>query len=253
MTQPDRPAGRGQRLTPTPVNSAALELGLRVYEPERLKAFARELEERSFDLFALAAYGRILPSELLALPRLGALNVHPSLLPKYRGATPIQAALRNGDRETGVSVMLMDAGMDTGAIVLQRAIAIAAGETYGELHDRLAAAGAALLAEAIDLAAEGDLPRSPQRGEPSVTRPTAKDDLLVDWSWPARRIVDHVRAYSPQPAARAVVDGEIVKLLRAHVAGDGRVAIDQLVAPNRGPMSGEAYLQRRKLSQFPGT
>lgn len=251
MTQPDRPAGRGQRSMPSPVKSAALELGLCVHEPERLKAFARELQDRSFDLFALAAYGRILPPELLALPRLGALNVHPSLLPKYRGATPIQTALRNGDRETGVTVMLMDAGMDTGAIVLQRRVAIESGETYGELHDRLAAAGADLLAEAFDLAAEGDLPRSPQHGEPSVTRPTEKADLIVDWSWPARRIVDHVRAYSPQPAARAVVDGEVVKLLRAHVAGDGTLAIDQLVAPNRGPASGEAYLRRRKLSQFP--
>ncbi|MEO9263655.1 MAG: methionyl-tRNA formyltransferase, partial [Candidatus Baltobacteraceae bacterium] len=111
VTQPDRPAGRGHKLVSTPVKVAALELGLRVFEPLHLKAFAERIETEAFDLFALASYGKILPGSLIDMPRLGALNVHPSLLPKYRGATPIQSALRNGDLETGVSIMLMDAGM----------------------------------------------------------------------------------------------------------------------------------------------
>jgi methionyl-tRNA formyltransferase len=248
VTQPDRPAGRGHRIAPSPVKTAALALGLRVYEPLQLQAFTREVATEPFDLFALASYGRILPQALLDVPRLGALNVHPSLLPKYRGATPIQTALRNGERRTGVSIMLMDAGMDTGEIVRQEAVAIEAGETYGELHDRLALVGAGLLAEAFELAAVGKLTHHPQRGEPSFTVPIRKDDLTIDWSWPPQQIVDHVRAFSPQPAARAVIDGETVKILRAHVA-DGTLAVDELIAPNRGKMSGEAYRRRREARE----
>ena len=243
VTQPDRPAGRGQRLRPTPVKSAALELGLLVYEPLRLREFAQQMRDANFDLFVVASYGRILPQELLALPRLGSLNVHPSLLPKYRGATPIQTAIANGERETGVSIMLMDAGLDTGDLVLQERVAIEPGESYGELHDRLALAGAELLDRALDLAAHGDLPHRPQTGEASLTRSLSKADLTVDLSWPPDRIVDRVRAFSPQPGARALLRGETVKLLRAHVASDGALVIDQLIAPNRGKMSGEEYLR----------
>jgi methionyl-tRNA formyltransferase len=247
VTQPDRPSGRGLRLTPSPVKTAAMALGLRIYEPERLGAFAREIEGERFDLFALASYGRILPRALLDLPRLGALNVHPSLLPNYRGATPIQTALRNGETRTGVSVMLMDAGMDTGEIACQETVAIEPGETYGELHDRLAAIGADLLGRTIDRAARGQLTHEPQHGEPSVTKPIGKDDLAIDWAWSPKRIVDHVRAFSPQPAARAAIDGETVKILRAHVATDGRLEIDELIAPNRGKTSGAAYLRGRSV------
>lgn len=244
VTQPDRPAGRGHRLTPTPVKAAALALGLQVYEPTRLRQFVDDVAAAGFDLFALASYGRILPQALLDVPRLGSLNVHPSLLPKYRGATPIQTALRRGERRTGVSIMLMDAGMDTGELVRQEEVAIEPGETYGELHDRLAVAGANLLGEALDLATAGKLTHQPQRGEPSVTAPIGKDDLAIDWSWPPERIVDHVRAFSPQPAARAIIGRETVKILRAHVAADGTLAIDELIAPNRGKMSGETYARR---------
>jgi methionyl-tRNA formyltransferase len=247
VTQPDRPAGRGHKLTPSPVKVAALELGLRVYEPEALKPFALEIAAAPFDLFALASYGRILPRALLDVPRLGALNVHPSLLPKYRGATPIQTALRNGDERTGVSIMMMDAGTDTGEIVSQESVAIEPGEAYGELHDRLAAIGARLLGDAIDRATRGELTHAPQRGEPSSTTPIGKDDLAIDWSWPPQRIVDHVRAFSPQPAARAVIDGQAVKILRAHVASDGTLEIDELIAPNRGRTAGAAYLRGRAV------
>ena len=246
VTRPDRPAGRGMRLTPSPVKSVARELGISVHEPLRLRDFAAEIAGEAFDLFALASYGRILPKELLELPRLGALNVHPSLLPKYRGATPIQSAIAAGDRETGVSIMLMDAGLDTGDIVARRRVAIDPAETYGELHDRLAEIGAELLADVIERAERGELAGEPQAGESSLTRPIAKDDLIVDWSWPAQRIVDVVRAYSPQPAARAMLDGERVKVLRAHVDGDGGVTIDELIAPSRGKMSGAAFMRRRR-------
>jgi methionyl-tRNA formyltransferase len=245
VTRPDAPAGRGHRLTPSPVKAAALELGLRVHEPARLTDFAVELGAQRFDLFALASYGRILPASLLAQPRLGSLNVHPSLLPKYRGATPIQSAISAGETDTGVSIMLMDAGLDTGDVVLQQRVAIEPGETYGALHERLAEIGAELLARAIALAREGRLAAQPQSGEPSVTRPLSKADLEIDWSWPARQIVDRVRALAPQPAARATLRGETVKILRAHVDDDGTVAIDELIAPNRGRMTGAEFLRAR--------
>ncbi len=245
VTQPDRPAGRGHKLQPTPVKAAALDLSLRVYEPTKLKAFAKEIAAESFDLFALASYGRILPQTLLDLPKLGALNVHPSLLPKYRGATPIQGALRNGDAETGVTIMLMDAGMDTGDIVLQEHVPIEADDTYGSLHDRLALYGGELLGEALDLAAKGKLPRNPQTGESIVTAPISKDDLAIDPTWPPERIVAMIRALSPQPGARLEVDGETIKVLRAHVEG-GDLVLDEVIAPNRGRMTGEAYRQSRR-------
>ncbi len=243
VTRPDRPAGRGHRLKPSAVKAAALELGIRVYEPRGLLAFTQGSAQEPFDLFVLASYGRILPAQLLARPRLGALNVHPSLLPKYRGATPIQAAIASGEKETGVSIMLMDAGLDTGDLVLADRVTIEPDETYGELHDRLASIGAQLLGRAIDLAARGELPRRPQAGEVSVTRPISKEDLAIDWSWAPQRIVDFVRAHSPQPAARAALEGEVVKILRAHVASDGALVIDELIAPNRGKMSGDEYMR----------
>ena len=245
MTQPDRPAGRGQRLQPTPVKAAALELGLRVYEPVSLRAFASELGGERFDLFALASYGRILPQAILDLPRIGALNVHPSLLPKYRGATPIQSALLANEAFTGISIMLMDAGMDTGEIVSQEPVLIEPGDDCGSLHDRLAEEGAKLLGYAIDLAAAAPLRHVPQTGTPLLTHPIRKEDLEIDWSWPAQRIVSAVRAYAPSPCARASIDGESVKLLRAHLDGE-RAVIDELIAPNRGRMSLEQYERSRR-------
>jgi methionyl-tRNA formyltransferase len=249
VTQPDRPAGRGHRLTPSAVKRAALDVGLLVYEPSRLREFASEIAGDGFDVFVIASYGRILPQSLLDRPRLGSLNVHPSLLPKYRGATPIQAALRNGDPETGVTIMLMDAGMDTGDVVLQERVPIGPAETYGELHDRLSLIGAGLLERAIlSLERDGTIAHEPQQGEPSTTRPIGRDDLTIDWSWEPKRIVNHVRAFSPQPAARAALEGETVKVLRAHLNADGAVEIDELIAPNRGRMSLAAYLQARRRS-----
>jgi methionyl-tRNA formyltransferase len=251
VTQPDRPAGRGHRLQSSPVKRAALDLGLPVYEPLQLRNFAREMSGEGFDLFALASYGRILPRELLALPRLGALNVHPSLLPKYRGATPIQNAILHGEPETGVSIMLMDAGLDTGDIVLQERLAIERDESYGELHDRLAALGAQLLAQCLVLAERGELAAHPQSGEPTLTRPIVREDLRIDLSWAPERVVRAVRAYAPQPAARAEINGEIVKILRAHVGDSGELVIDELIAPNRGRMSGASF-DRLRMTKAKG-
>jgi methionyl-tRNA formyltransferase len=236
-----------------------------VHEPRSLKEFAAAHADESYDLFVLASYGKILPQALLAIPRLGSFNVHPSLLPRYRGATPIQTALLNGDPETGVTIMLMDAGMDTGDVVLQEHMPIAQDERYDELHDRLAAFGAQALSHALDLARSGYIPHTPQTGKPSITRPIRKEDLQIDWAWPAKRIVQTVRAYAPVPAARAELAGVQVKLLRAHEGpasiaplpagavvgiagdavavrcGDGTVEVVQLVPRSRGAQSGAAF------------
>ncbi|GAC1503284.1 MAG: methionyl-tRNA formyltransferase [Vulcanimicrobiaceae bacterium] len=270
ITQPDRPAGRGYHLTPTPVKHAARALGLRTYEPARLQ----ELQADALagcEVLIVASYGKILPQRILDLAARGALNVHPSLLPKYRGATPIQAALRNGDTETGVSIMQMDAGMDTGPIFLQQPTAIGPAETYGELHDRLAALGADLLAHVLRGLSSGAAQAHPQLGAPSTTRPLRRDDLALAWDQTPADILNLVRAYAPVPAARAMVAGVRLKVLRAApYAGDaaglapgtviglhddalvvacrgGGVMLQSVVPPNKGAMSGAAFARSTRL------
>jgi methionyl-tRNA formyltransferase len=272
VTQPDRPAGRGHKLAAPPVKTAAAALGLPVQAPLRLKPFAADLRALGADIFVVASYGRILPAALLELPRSGiAFNVHPSLLPLYRGATPLQSAIRDGRSETGVTIIAMDAGMDTGDILVQERTLLDSAETYGELHDRLAKRGAELLAAALDRLAAGTLERTPQAqlGIPrteiaaTLTRPLDKDDMTVNWSQPAARIVDLIRAFAPAPAARAVVGGETLKILAARPAremeegvtadegfveraGDGRgVVLLRVTPPNRSAMSGAAYARAR--------
>ncbi|MGH7727275.1 MAG: methionyl-tRNA formyltransferase [Vulcanimicrobiaceae bacterium] len=287
VTQPARPAGRGGRTRPSAVALAAEELALPVLAPERLREALATLRELGADCFAVASYGRLLPAPLLALAPLGALNVHPSLLPLYRGATPLQAQLRDGVVESGVSVIAMDAGMDSGDIVLQERSAIGPQETYGELHDRFAELGARLLARACEQLADGTLVRRPQTGLASedriagtLTHPLSNEDLLIDRerTWSAKRIVDAVRAYAPRPLARSeLVSGERVKLLDAHLLGehaaslalppdgrwatnpavpgailsrraDGIVAVERLIPPNRGATEAAAYLRSRRAA-----
>ncbi len=269
VTQPDRPAGRGHKLRATPVKLAAQRLGLPAIEPERLRDALPALAATDADLFAVASYGKIVPQTVLDVPRLGALNVHPSLLPLYRGATPLQSQLRDGVATGGVTIIAMDAGMDTGDVVLQESRSIAPAETYGDLHDRFAALGAEMLGRAVALVLGGAAGKTPQRelgteadAVRTLTRPLRKDDLVVDWAWPGRRIVDHVRSLSPAPGARARLDGEPepVKILLARlaeptddvasslvvVAGDGgRVVVERLVPPNRSAMTGETYQASR--------
>ncbi|MDB5073810.1 MAG: methionyl-tRNA formyltransferase [Candidatus Eremiobacteraeota bacterium] len=246
VTQPDRPAGRGHKLVATPVKRAAQARGLRVLTPEKLRPFADEARALRAGAFVVASYGKIVPQTLLdAVPV--AFNVHPSLLPLYRGATPLQSAIRDGRDETGVTIIAMDAGMDTGDVLLQERTPIGPTETYGELHDRLAKRGAELVVEALRQHADGTLKRKPQSEVArelgitedeiarTLTRPLRKEDLEIAWSQPARRIVDQVRSLAPAPAARttapvpatpsaALTGGEVapesIKVLAAHVGGD---------------------------------
>ena len=195
-------------------------------QPEKLRPFVGELAEMRPDAIVVASYGKILPQAILDLAPLGAFNVHPSLLPLYRGATPLQSALRDGRAETGVTIMMMDAGMDTGDILLQETRSVAADETYGTLHDRLARDGAKLLATALDHAQAGKLTRISQdalgiaKAEivRTLTRPLTKDDLLIDWRRGAEAVANQVRSLAPQPLARTLdVRGEPLKIAAVHV------------------------------------
>lgn len=202
VTQPDRPKGRSLRLQPSPVKVRAIELGLPVWQPERCRApdFLERLRAAAPDLMVVAAYGQLLPPALLELPPHGCLNVHASLLPKYRGASPIQAALLNGDAETGVTLMRMDAGLDTGPMVAQERTPIAPGEDAAHLHDRLAELGAALLVRSLPAYLEGRLAPQPQPLEGvSYAGKITKEDGRLDWSLPAATLDRRLRAFTPWP------------------------------------------------------
>jgi len=229
VTQPARPAGRGKRLAETPVALAAAELGLPVYAPERLRGEAIErLAAEGADVFAVASYGKLVPQTVLDLPPLGALNVHPSPLPRYRGATPLQAQLRDGVRDGAVTIIAMDEGLDTGDVVVRAPLPIGERETYGELHDRAADLGAVLLSRACRALADGTATRTPQRqfgtdaeAEATMTRPLQKTDLLLTPGGSVRELVDFIRSLAPAPGARLALPailgpGEMLKVSAGH-------------------------------------
>ena len=204
VTQPDRPKGRDLKLLPPPVKVLAVELGLPILQPEKARheGFVNELRGFAPDLIAVAAFGQILPASILDLPPHGCLNVHTSLLPRYRGAAPIQWAILNDDSETGVTIMKMDVGLDTGPIVATRATPISESETSQNLHDRLAGLGAALLVQTIPGYVAGTIQPRPQPAEGVVyARKIRKEDGLIDWTQSARRIWNRVRGLVPWPGA----------------------------------------------------
>lgn len=218
LTQPDRPAGRGRRLQPSPVKRQALEGGLTVLQPERLDAEARAtLAALSPDLMVVVAYGLILPEAVLTLPRWGCWNVHASLLPRWRGAAPIQRAILAGDTETGVCIMRMERGLDTGDVIAAARTSIATDETAGELHDRLAVLGAETLMPPLEtLAREGSVAAEPQ-DEARATYAAKVDagEAELDWAAPAVELARRVRAFNPWPGARARVQDHWLKIWRA--------------------------------------
>lgn len=225
VTQPDRPKGRNLKLQPSPVKELALQAGLPVLQPQRARdeAFFPQLATFAPDLIAVAAFGQILPRTILDLPRFGCLNVHTSLLPKYRGAAPIQWAILNGDAETGVTIMRMDVGLDTGEIVAQQTTPILPEDNAETLHDRLAALGAELLARTIPEYAAGRLPVRPQPAEGVVyARKISKQDGQLDWSQPANVLWNRVRGLAPWPGAFTWLPGlphpHLLKVWKASVA-----------------------------------
>ena len=218
LTQPDRVAGRGLRAVSSPVKQAAMNAGLNVLQPATLKdpAVQDTLNRTGVDVWVVAAYGLILPAAVLDAPRLGCLNVHASLLPRWRGAAPIQRAIMAGDRETGVSIMRMDPGLDTGPVLLQRPTAILPQDTAGTLHDRLARLGAELIVEALERLEVGTIPPLPQpaTGVTYAAKITA-EDARVDWSQPAESVARMIRALDPTPGARTMLGRQMLKLWSA--------------------------------------
>jgi methionyl-tRNA formyltransferase len=228
VTQPDRPKGRGQILTPSPVKRIAIREGLPVLQPIKMKDpdFLAALTGWKPDVIAVAAFGRILPSAILTLPIKGCINVHGSLLPKYRGAAPIQWAIINGETETGITTMLMDEGMDTGPILLQEKIPIAPDDTAGSLSPRLAELGGRLLVETIARLKAGTLVPRPQDDTLATMAPLLKkEDGLIDWTLPAVAIVNRIRGLTPWPGAYTFLGPDRWVLCRA-------VALNQ---PGSGP------------------
>lgn len=224
VSQPDKPKGRDLRLQPTPVKAAAVAACLPVLQPERARdaGFIEQLRQLQPDLIVVAAYGQILPQAILDLPRLGCLNVHTSLLPKYRGAAPIQWAILDGESETGVTIMKMDAGLDTGAILTQATTPIAPEDTGQTLHDRLAQLGGELLVRTIPDYIEGRAAPRPQPAQGvSYARKITKADGQLDWAQPARTLWNRIRAFTPWPGAfthrRSESGAHVLKIWTAQV------------------------------------
>lgn len=231
ITQPDRPIGRSSRPVPSPIAFLAQEKGLSVSKPDSLRRnpdLLRALSETLPDAAVVVAYGKILPPEILALPRLGCVNAHASLLPRHRGASPIQAAILAGDRETGVVTMRMEAGLDTGPIYLERRVPIGEKEDAGSLSRRLSREGADLVVETLRGLAAGTLAPHPQEGEPSYCRPLRREDGEVDWNLPALEIERRLRAFTPWPGLYTFLEGDRVKILEAEAGGSARNAPGEL-------------------------
>ena len=274
LTQPDRPAGRGRELRASPIKLLAQESGLLLAQPATLKTpeGRAELVAWAPDLLVVVAYGLILPPPVLSLPRLGCVNIHGSLLPRWRGAAPIQRAILAGDAETGVTIMQLDEGLDTGPTLLERRRPIHSHDTAGDLHDVLSELGAAALAEAIEGLASGTLKGRPQPAAGATYAPKLeKSEARIDWSASARTVDRQVRAFNPWPVAETSFAGEALKVLRARVAeqpasdaapgtllgiaddglrvacGDGVLAVRELQRAGKRPISARDFANAVRL------
>ncbi len=223
LTQPDRPAGRGLRETPSPVKRLAQQQGIEVFQPITLKTPDNQSKIAAVkaDAMVVAAYGLILPQAVLDIPRLGCINIHGSLLPRWRGAAPIHRAILAGDRETGITIMQMAAGLDTGPTLLRESIPIDAKDTTATLHDQLAALGGTLIVRALQQLQNGALPATPQPDE-GVTYATKiiKSEARINWNLSAAEIERQVRAFNPFPIAQTRWRGEALRIWKAELAGD---------------------------------
>lgn len=259
--QPPRPAGRGKKARPTPVHARALELGLEERHPTSLRAAEEKAQFAALkaDVAVVVAYGLILPQEILDAPAHGCLNIHASLLPRWRGAAPIHRAIMAGDSETGVCIMQMDAGLDTGPVLLARSIPIGPEDTTGELHDRLSALGARTITEALDRLDELTPSPQPETGV-SYAAKIDKAEARVDWTRPDVEVDRRIRGLSPFPGAWTEIAGERVKLLGSRLAdgsgnpgemvaplviacGIGAVEITRAQRPGKRPMDRDAFLR----------
>lgn len=267
--QPPRPAGRGKADRPTPVHARALELGLTVRHPVSLRSedAAKDFSDLGADVAVVVAYGLILPQQILDAPRLGCLNIHASLLPRWRGAAPIHRAIMSGDSETGICIMQMDAGLDTGPVLLRESTPIKADETTSDLHDRLAAMGSRMIVQTL---AELPLPAVPQ-SEQGVTYAAKidKSEARIDWARPALEVDRLIRGLSPFPGAWCDAAGERVKLLRSRITsgqgkpgevltgltiacGEGAIEVTLAQREGKRPMSPADFLRGFSLPEILG-
>ncbi len=225
ISRPDKPAGRGKHVVYPPVKHYAVERGIPVHQPGSLRKPESQhlLRALAPDVVVVAAFGQILPPQVLDLPEYGCLNVHASLLPRHRGASPVAAALLAGDSQTGVSIMLMDEGLDTGPVLARKAVPIQPGETAGELTDRLAVLGATVLVQVLPLwLARGISPEPQDDSQATMTRPLRKEDGRLEWRQPALMLERAVRAYTPWPGAFTTWEGRQLKVLRARALADSQ-------------------------------
>lgn len=273
LTQPDRPAGRGRKMTESPVKRFAREHDIPVWQPETLKDadIAAKIAAAEADVMIVAAYGLLLPQAVLELPKRGCVNVHASLLPRWRGAAPVQAAIREGDRVTGVSLMQMDAGLDSGPVLATATTDIRAGETAGELQERLATLGAELLAQKFAGILAGALEPMPQDDAlATFARKVRREDAAIDWSLGALQIARIIRAYDPVPGASFELDGEVIKCWKAAPAdcepgpagavlsagkdgvivacGEGALRLIEVQRPGRRPITAAEFADQKNLS-----
>ncbi|MCL2563312.1 MAG: methionyl-tRNA formyltransferase [Oscillospiraceae bacterium] len=227
ITRADKPKNRGMQLTPPPVKELAIAHGTPVYQPATLRdgEAAEYIRAMAPELIAVVAYGRILPKEILDIPPCGCINVHPSLLPKYQGAAPIQWAVLNGDKTTGVTIMQMDEALDTGDILSQEETKIHPNETAGDLFDRLSIQGARLLAKSIPAIVNGTVKRTPQDPAKATHAPPLRREMSpVDWTRPAQEMLSQIRGLNPWPMATTEIADKTFKLHTAYVGGDARIA-----------------------------
>lgn len=273
VTQPDRPQGRGRRLQPPPVKILAEAHGLPVWQPERVRdeAFLAIFRDLAPELVVVVAFGQILPAEMLTRPRFGCINVHPSTLPKYRGAAPIQWSLIRGETTTGMTIMRLDEGVDSGDILLQKPVPIAPEETFGSLHDRLAILGAEMLFQTIGMIADQSIRPIPQNHAEATLAPRIKkEDCLIDWNLSVREVLSLIRGLSPTPGAYTYLDGKKLKIYKALVetsptgltpgtvsvledgrlsiaAADGFVYPDDIQMENKNRMSMQDFLRGYRI------
>lgn len=234
VTQPDKPKGRGYALTPSPVKETALKHGLEVYQPASLKKNQEawdKLKSCNPDVAVVVAFGQILPPEVLSIPKYGCINVHASLLPKYRGAGPIQWAIINGETETGITTMMMDAGLDTGDMLLKRKVEITPDMTAGQLHDILAYEGSLAISDTLRLLELGRLVPEKQDDSLSCYAPMLSKDLSpIHWGRPAQEIYNLIRGLNPWPCAHTKVGGKTLKIFRSKVSGSTNSAPGTVVS-----------------------
>ena len=233
VTQPDKPKGRGKEMQMTPVKAKALELGIPVLQPKRVRdpEFVEQLRELKPDIMVVVAFGQILTKEVLEVPKYGCINVHASLLPMYRGAAPIQYVILNGEKETGVTTMFMDEGLDTGDMLLKTVVPITADETGGTLHDKLSAAGAELLIRTLEQMEAGTLQRIPQTGETCYVGTLKKSMGEMDWTRPAEELERQVRGLNPWPSAYTFLNGKTLKIWKAEVLHTEAVSSQEAEEP----------------------